>query len=141
MNDTITIREESIRGERVTVRAWRPGDGLTCSSAAKLKDPAMRCGVPVAVIVSQQATGPGGRLKTVGRIACAIHLAGQFGFSRGETRVRAEKAARELVIANHWDEYQKALDDACDAAEVELLAQIPDEVRALIQRESDGEAA
>lgn len=115
-----------------TIRAWVPGDGLVCSSAALAKNPSMRCGVPVAVIINERAARMGRQMNPISRNVCALHLAGQFGVNRGAMRAKADAAAREQVLAAHWDEYQAALDAACDAAEAELLAQIPEDLRALI---------
>ncbi len=64
-----------------TIRKWRPGDGLICSSSNKAKNSDMRCGVPVAVIETCEDSGPGRGQRSMRRLVCALHLGGQFGIN------------------------------------------------------------
>ncbi len=101
-----TLLQET-QSDRLFIRAWQPGDGVTCSFARMQRG--MPCTPPVAVTVTEDKRehfGKYNRTKTK-RIICRNHLPGISCPS--QINADAKKAATERLIVEHWDDYQKYL--------------------------------
>lgn len=88
------------------IRDWQPGDGIRCRyfKRAPLNFP---CGVPVKTKV-QTYTLPGGRRGTRTDPLCENHK--DVGRAvPSQMAAAADKAARERLIATHYEEYQRFL--------------------------------
>lgn len=122
---------------RKDIRAWRPGDGLTCWRAkAAPKD--VPCGPPIAHITGWYSTY---RTNLTPRtyVVCRNHLPGLPLAS--EVQVDAEKAAREELIVAHWDAYQELLAKHVESLQRESLPDLPEELRTLLLAGGDTEEA
>ncbi|MCT9092931.1 hypothetical protein N4G70_29265 [Streptomyces sp. ASQP_92] len=101
-----TLLQET-QSDRLFIRTWAPGDGVTCSFARMQRG--TPCTPPVAVTITEDKRehfGKYSRTKTK-RIVCRNHLP---GLSRpSEINTEARKAATERLIVGHWDEYQSYL--------------------------------
>lgn len=123
-------------GKELLVRAWTPGDGLNCAHATKQRY--TPCGPPVAVMMTVDPHGSWDRISRswtenrTKRVICAGHLAGKFALDPGQARLRAEKEAREEVVAAHWRQYQVAYKKRFESCKAEQLNQIPEFVRAAL---------
>lgn len=120
----------------VTVRAWRPGDGLKCSHANKRsKTP---CGAPVALERRYRPRVPSYRTgnlcsETTTRVVCLRHLASTFlGEMAYATDEGVERSAIEKLATLHWDEYQALIAQAQQAALDERLGALPADLRSQI---------
>lgn len=115
-------------GERL-VRAWQPGDGITCYAAGyQKKNP---CPAPVAMVKDLfiQKLGYSGR-QTITRIVCIRHLSEAFGAASVPLQEQAiERAALEELAQRHWDEYQAILSDQRARQLRGRLAALPEELR------------
>jgi len=97
---------------QTVVRAWEPGDGLRCAFTSRCKEP---CDIPVA-LVREEYIGPTSGVgsksfnqpSTITRTVCLRHLAAEFTPDIGGTKAEREieQNCAEIVIRNHWDEYQ-----------------------------------
>lgn len=122
------------------VRAWKPGDGLSCSNVrSNSKTP---CGKPVAVSlvrpsemeIERSARRGWGRLDPPRtRTLCAIHLTSFFSGAFHLDRAAAEKAAQEELCAKYWEQYEKLLELRTESMKQERLETLPEGVRALIE--------
>ncbi len=131
------------QGTDLYVKAWEPGDGLTCSHATKGNK--FSCGVPVAVtreiqrkarLIGSATPRPWWEDNHRGFVVCADHLAVHFsGSSVGELNAAAERSAREQVIAKHWDEYLAALDERREGLRNKALDSLPRDIAAAIRGE------
>lgn len=117
----------------VLIREWRPGDGTHCAFARmQRKEP---CGPPVAVQDTLNLN-PSSLPARIRRNICAEHLAGQLttdGKTRRDAIAKAEKVAREAVVAAHWDEYKAAYTAELDRQRDELLGAVPEAIRDVLR--------
>lgn len=100
------MRPYKILGE---TRDWAPGDGLSCGHSAKAPVE-MPCGRPVKTNVRQQSTRPGGPTRTVVTPLCSNHS--MVGMAPGALMTQARREAHEKLAADHWDEFQRNLQEA-----------------------------
>lgn len=121
------------RGREILVREWRPGDGTDCSHRHYRRK--LQCGAPVALLLTINPNpGPYAPARVIRRV-CASHLVQtaindyRSEWNMPAVRQRAEKAAREAVIAAHWDEYAAESEARIEQALAEQLAQLPEFVR------------
>ncbi|WTW93674.1 hypothetical protein OG216_09915 [Streptomycetaceae bacterium NBC_01309] len=115
---------------KVAIRAWEPGDGLSCSSSRGFSR--IPCGPPVAVVITKTyANRPDLRGRTIRRVACAHHLPG-IAKPPHQISVEAGKAAQERIIAEHWDDYQAALAEELNRRLGEMYEGIDEPIRRLI---------
>lgn len=115
---------------RVAIRAWEPGDGLSCSFSKSFSR--IQCGQPVAVVITKVgANTTYGRGRTIRRVACALHLP---GIAKAPHQVSAEaaKAAQERIVADHWDDYQAVLKEELSRRLGEVYEGIDEPLRRLI---------
>ena len=131
-NERIISRTDT----ELAVREWEPGDGVFCGWATRRSK--YECTEPVAVLRTIDTGGYRGSHRVRTRVLCARHLGETFrsyvGDNAGERNpqpltVRAEKAAREAILAAHWDEYQKTRQKYIEAAEAELVELVPEDLR------------
>lgn len=124
----MTITYDGNEGQETVLRPWEPGDGLHCtfSSRASRNRP---CGRPVAVRVSKYSNV---HRRNVPRntVVCSYHLSEQV--RPGDLSLRAETAAREKVLAEHWDEYQAAIREYMQPAVEQMIGALSDELKALV---------
>lgn len=115
------------------VRAWEPGDGVSCSHAGvQRREP---CGPPVAVVETVEPPSEYRREKRIRRVICPGHLAGLItkgAWAPAKIRAAAEREAQEVVLTAHWDEYQSEYRSRLDAAKSAQLAQIPEGLREIL---------
>jgi hypothetical protein len=130
-----------------SIRAWKPGDGLSCSLSRHQR--LVTCGPPVAVVrtVTHEAnqyrvTEPVSKLRNV----CTRHVAesvralvGDAGWTNQNSNAEVEKIARERVITAHWDEFQAALEEERAAIQERYLAVLPDSLRQYFAAVQDDE--
>lgn len=120
-----------------TLRAWRPGDGLACSYANRASR-ARPCGRPVAVKETSwrgQGTNHNVRTGTTApyrTVVCMYHV-DRFAVDPGRAHTEAEKIAREKVLTDHWDEYQRIIREETDARIEAAFGDLPEELRELIR--------
>ena len=120
-----------------SIRAWQPGDGVTCSRARQAPRDAP-CGRPVAVYTTPAETVRyGGAFGTTTRrpiertfTVCANHIPGDL--TPGEASARARKAAAEALIVEHWGEYQALIEKCVADAQASRYEALPADVRALL---------
>lgn len=131
--------------ETVYVRAWKPGDGVTCSHAGAQRK--FDCGRPVfsKTVVTKRSRCIGAATSRPywqdnrrRFVVCINHLATHFGMSSTELSAASEKRAREKVLAEHWDEYISTLAAERLALRDEQLMHLPESVRAILAETSDG---
>ncbi|MGP5014668.1 hypothetical protein ACTXJX_12700 [Glutamicibacter ardleyensis] len=123
------------RDTETLVRAWKPGDGMTCShrtSRAKVS-----CGAPVA-LVKRVTTSIGYRSPRIPEVevrrtvVCSHHVANVIkgaGYAITGITTDAEKEAREAVLAAHWEEYQKEFATRVKAKRDGYLEKLPESLR------------
>lgn len=88
------------------IRDWEPGDGIRCRFAKRA--PAnIPCGLPVRTRITKSGSRPGGPVREWVTPMCANHAGGQ----PGTLSAAADKAARERLIAAHYEEYLGYLKD------------------------------
>lgn len=109
---------------------WQPGDGLHCSHAKKAPL-GMPCGRPVATI-SKPFDVVGRRSTTRKYVVCAAHLPGLE--APGQISARAVLAAKEQVLADHWEEYSALRDRLIQQFAEESLSNLPEELREIARR-------
>jgi len=120
-----------------SIRAWQPGDGVTCSRTRQAPRDAP-CGRPVAVYTTPAETVRYGRtLGTATRppiertfTVCANHIPGDL--TPGEASAKARKAAAEALIVAHWDEYQALIEKYVADAQATRYEALPADLRALL---------
>lgn len=122
------------------IRAWRPGDGMSCRGAQQAKR--IPCGAPVAVVRSEKKdTRYSGyeaksRVRAVTSVYCErhaaeivrVHVGDADRLGTGSTQQSVRKA-EETVLAAHWDEYQSALASIIAAQKERYLSLLPDWLR------------
>lgn len=125
-----TLADESLT-TRTYIRAWEPGDGLTCHFA-KRAPREQPCGQPVvvALVEEQPITGGYRRKVTRTRVVCRNHVPGLTRPS--EISAEAKKAAVERVIVEHWDDYQRYIAEETVARQEKALEFADPEIRAII---------
>lgn len=135
MDDEYTLLEESWR-DRIFIRSWKPGDGLSCAFAKKAprENP---CGKPVAVAVTEDIREPRDRRK-VRRLVCINHIP---GLPRPHAiGAEARKAAAERLIVEHWDDYQRYLEEETQARREQAFEFADPEIRRIVLGETGGAA-
>lgn len=118
------------QGRRRILRAWKPGDGLSCAYSAR-EARSRPCGRPVAVRVCE-VTAVGRRTTWKRTVVCAFHIRTEVNPS--QFTVVAEKWAAEKVIAAHWDEYQGAISEYITPMIEGMLEDLPEEIKELIRK-------
>lgn len=110
------------------LRAWKPGDGLTChyTKRAPLVRP---CGPPVA-IRTHTSHPTSSRPHRHTEVVCAYHLA-EYA-QPGDLRARADQQAREEVLVAHWDEYQSAIERHLRPLLEQTIGDLPQELKLLV---------
>ena len=126
MNEQIPLGQKYYT--QFTVRAWEPGDGLRCSYA-KNAPRSRPCGRPVAVKIGQD-TRTVRAASSRHYVVCAYHLS--TAITPGEMSAEAETAAREKVLAEHWDEYQQAIQEFMGPRVDEMIGTLPDGLKKLV---------
>lgn len=101
------LDHESFNG-KLYIREWQPGDGLRCSAGKKAGR--VLCGPPVAVVLLVKSYHWRTKEDRFHRISCALHLPGVT--SAGDISAAADRAARERLLVEHWDDYQQYLSEA-----------------------------
>lgn len=121
-------------GREYAVRAWVPGDGLFCSrSNRNAKTP---CTAPVATLrTTRHNAWP--TKETRHSVVCRNHVAKAVhdvtpGPS-GDLNAQSEKAAKERVLAEHWDEYRAAFTAELAERRRQLWAALPEPLARAIQ--------
>lgn len=128
----------------VLVRAWEPGDGMTCHAAAH--NARFECGEPVALMRHVRVDGQTGRWvhQSVTRVCCIRHLAKLFDGELSPTvDAEVEKQALEELAQRYWDQYQAIRDRRVNALLEKRFGALPNGLRekvVAIARES-GDAA
>ncbi|MDH6199246.1 hypothetical protein M2272_005914 [Mycobacterium frederiksbergense] len=92
----------------VLVRAWEPGDGIACGSAAYNKR--IACSEPVAVVRQERIDGKTGRYErqSITRVCCIRHLAKLFDAEVSPAvDAEVEKQSLEELAQRYWDQYQQ----------------------------------
>lgn len=111
-----------------TLRAWEPGDGIAChyTRRASVNRP---CGPPVAVRIhtSHPKSDQPHRHREV---ICAYHLTEEA--QPGDLRAQAERQARELVLVQHWEEYQEAIEEYMRPLVKQTIGDLPKELKLLV---------
>lgn len=110
------------------LRRWEPGDGLSCTYAARASR-SRPCGPPVAVRLHTCHANTEMATKRK-EVVCAYHLADWS--NPGDLRVRAEVQAREQVLVAHWGEYQDAIEGYMNALVRETIGNLPEELKLLV---------
>lgn len=100
------MRAYEILGE---TRDWQPGDGMACGHIVRAA-PEMPCGRPVKTNVREQASRPNGPTHTIVTPLCSNHA--MRGTTPGALLIKARKQAFEKLAADHWDEFQRNLQEA-----------------------------
>lgn len=95
------------------IRDWRPGDGITCRYATRAPR-LVPCGRPVKTKITMvmggaMMGGHRGERRVVSPV-CSHHV--KFDSWPSKTMAQATKVAREALIAAHYGEYQKLLEQA-----------------------------
>lgn len=124
-----------------SIRAWHPGDGVTCSRIRQAPRDAP-CGRPVAVYTTSVDSIRYGDALTPTRrrpiertfTVCANHVPGAL--TPGEASTKARKAAAESLIVEHWDEYQALIEKHVAEAQEARYAALPADVRALLDADT-----
>lgn len=133
MSEYTLIQETG--SDRLFIRAWQPGDGVTCSFSRMQRG--MPCTPPVAVTITEdkrEQFGKYSRSKTR-RIICRNHLP---GLSRpAEVNADAKKAATERLIVEHWDAYQQYLAEETRARREAEFDFADPEIRKLVLAATD----
>lgn len=122
------------------IRAWRPGDGLSCRGAQQAKR--VPCGPPVAVVRSEKkdtrysGLEPRSRVRVVTSIYCERHTAelirvqvGDSDWLGNSSVPQSIRKAEETVLAAHWDEYQAALSSILSEQKDKYLSKLPEWLR------------
>lgn len=131
--DEYTLLEEN-RNSRISIRSWKPGDGLTCAFA-KRAPRETPCGKPVAVAVTEDIREYGKNAK-FRRVVCVNHIP---GLPRpGDLALEARKAAAERLVVEHWDQYQKYLEEATQALRAGAFEFADPEIRRIVLSSIDG---
>lgn len=124
---------------KTSIRAWEPGDGLYCSHRTnRAKTP---CTAPVAVKKTVLKSG-GSKWNPEVRTynICGLHLAqAMTGLGGPGITAEADKAAREAVLAAHWDEYQAELAKRVDEKRMEGLSRLPHAIQEAIRNAEPAE--
>lgn len=121
------------------IREWRPGDGITCSRARQAP-PSTPCGPPVAVYRSPVASfGPGRGEGSRSYVVCAGHL--PLGDAPGVISAAAHKAAAEQLIVEHWDEYQRLIQEHIEREMSAKREALPESLRHLVHADTETSAA
>lgn len=130
----------SLFPKTISIRPWKPGDGLTCAHINMAKS--VRCTSPVAVIRrTERDARPYSRRRDDSvrvRNVCSAHLASLIRSETGEgepaaTSTEIVKAAQEQVIAAHWDEYQAAIESLRNKARDGAYAALPESLRLALE--------
>lgn len=111
-----------------SLRRWEPGDGLTCSYAARASR-SRACGPPVAVRVHTShptSTNP----RQHREVICAYHLADHA--NPGSLRVQADQQAREEILVKYWAEYQEAIERHMRPLVERTIGDLPEELKLLV---------
>lgn len=106
-----------VRGQ--LVRRWTEGGKESCSYRNRRSH--WDCDAPIAVI--------GNRERLTDNVTlCMRHAIDLFVPELGGAYAEnlAEKAVREEILRNHWDEYQKLLDERLATLRAARLAALPD---------------
>lgn len=139
-SDEFTLLSEN-HIERIYVRSWRPGDGLTCSHA-KSAPSKLPCGRPVAVAVSEKIFNycrcsswePRSRCrcepKRFRRVVCLGHMPELK--KPHEINAEATRVAHERLAAAHWDEWQKYVDEEVERAVAAQFEFADPEIRRIV---------
>jgi hypothetical protein len=135
MDEYTLLEENSI--SRIYLRSWVPGDGLTCAFA-KRAPRETPCGKPVAVAVTEDVREFGKKTK-FRRVVCVNHIP---GLPRpGELSLEARKAAAERLAVEHWDDYQRYLEEETQARRASAFEFADPEIRRIVLGDADEEAA
>jgi hypothetical protein len=131
VSDFVLIEENWL--QKVFVRAWEPGDGLTCSHA-KAAPRDLPCTEPVAVTVTEDKretsrTGRWSRTDTR-RLLCRNHAPGLARPS--QIHADARKAALERLAVENWATYQRYVDEEIQSRRDQALVQAPPEIRRIV---------
>lgn len=122
-----TLLEEN-QNSRIFIRSWAPGDGLVCAFA-KRAPRETPCGKPVAVAVTEDIRQYGGNRK-IRRIVCVNHIP---GLPRpGDLSIEARKAAAERLVVEHWDDYQRYLEEEMQARREGVFEFADPEIRRIV---------
>lgn len=127
------------------IRAWRPGDGMSCRGAQAAKR--VPCGPPVAVIRSEKKdTRYAGyeaqsRVRFITSVYCERHTAELVRVQVGDadrlgnsSLQQSVRKAEETVLSAHWDEYQAALAEVIAEQKETYLSKLPDWLRESFDR-------
>lgn len=130
MSDFKLVDENLIH--RVFIRSWRPGDGLVCTHA-KVAPRDLPCSEPVAVVLSEEKREPLGRYgRRAGtqRVVCRNHAP---GLARPhQLNADAKTAASERLIVEHWETYQRYIEEELAARTAAALEFADPEVRRIV---------
>lgn len=127
----------------VLVRAWEPGDGMSCAASAHNKK--IVCGEPVAVVrvarINQEKTGRWDRT-VVTRVVCIRHLAKYFDDEVSSTTdVEVERQALEELAQRYWDQYQQIRDRRRNELLEKRYSALPNGLREKVIAIATGDAA
>jgi hypothetical protein len=130
----------------IFIRAWNPGDGLTCSWAKSAKT--TPCGPPVAVTVTESRErcwrdwckgGCASCNKAVRRTVCQNHIPGLY--NSGEVNAEARKAATERLAVEHWEDFQRYIDEETRSRREKAFRFADSEIRRIVLGESEERAS
>ncbi|MFI7691743.1 hypothetical protein ACIBQ6_21930 [Nonomuraea sp. NPDC049655] len=122
----LRLAQETFNG-KLYIREWQPGDGLRCSVGKKTTR--VPCGPPVAVTLQVNSYRWRPNEDRYQRVVCALHLPGVT--SAGEISADADKAARERLLVEHWEDYQRYVDEEVARRVEETIEFASEELRRL----------
>ncbi|SES03585.1 hypothetical protein [Streptomyces qinglanensis] len=132
------------RRDLVHIRAWTPGDGISCAWACKPKS--TPCGPPVAVTLTEvreccwrdrcnDRCRP--KIRAKRRVVCRNHIPGLY--DSWQINLEARKAATERLVVQHWDEYQRYVEDETAARRQEAFEFADPEIRRIVLEACDAD--